>query len=239
MKGTIKKSFNYAIIISDNTLKEIDDFIKTQYEYVKYSFATSDGAEYDINDIRDILNYQNPDQRKIVKIIIKANHKESLFSSQFNLLILDQNIAYKVISYEIKDEAEKELLYIHTHLDEIISKFKAPYSWLHKDKSSLFCVLFVWLMFSIPYLIYTNGKIDKILNFLFLQSFSIIIAYCSSFVYDKIINKYFPVTIFCIGEQLEQKQNKQRQMNVFLTIVGTLILGVIASLIAFWITTKL
>lgn len=239
MKGSISKSYKFSSIISSKDLQRLNDFIASEYNFLKYKITTIDGAIYETEDFNKILNYDNYNSRKIEQIVISANHaeKEFKFFNDFEIRLNDLSIYPDSINYTIRNVSEKEIASYTSQLKDLIMSFKAKSSWIHNTWASLAFFWVLWIIFSISFSYIFHDKVDKTLLFLYQMSFSFIIGWISNWFFRKFSSFLFPETIFSIGKQKDFLDKKEKTRHTLLTvIIFGLIVSIVGSLIVFLIT---
>ena len=83
MKLSKKYKENKAILIDEEKLKDFDRFLNGFFSRRKYKCICSDDSELEFNDLQEILDYENPDFRKIIEIEIYADNKTDTSSLNF------------------------------------------------------------------------------------------------------------------------------------------------------------
>ena len=59
MVGNITKKYSFGTIIKVNDLLSLDKYVRSIYPYITYMMKTSDGADYKLDSIKDIIEYDN------------------------------------------------------------------------------------------------------------------------------------------------------------------------------------
>lgn len=240
MKGQISKSYKFSTNISCDDLQRLNDFIMSEYSFVKYKITTIDGAEYEIESFDKILNYENHSSRKIDQIFIYANHenKHLRIFNDFEMKLRDLSRFPDSINYSIRNISNNEITYYTSNLNELLENFKSPSSWLHSIWISLVFSWMLLIIFSISFTFFFQDKIDKTFLYLSMLSFSFALGYFLPWVFEKITSFLFPRTIFCIGKQIKyQEKKKSLRHNILYSVIIAFIVGVLVSLF-FWSITK-
>jgi len=239
MKGALTKSYKFSTIVKIEDLIQLDNFILSQYPFAKRFITTINGGEYNVENISEITDYDNPDSRKITKISIRARKEEDKYSSypDFEIYISDFHEFLTSVSFTIRREEEKEITYVSTKIDELIQNFKARYSWLNKNITSVCFSIINWLIvFGIFHLSFYK-KIDSISYYFSIFSLSLIVGTFTSLVFIPLLKKIYPETIFCIGkQQLLFEKVKKIKDTIFYLIIIAFLVGVCSSLLVYFIT---
>lgn len=235
MKGTFRNSFDFAVCLTKESLVELDNFLKSHYKQVKYNFSTIDNIDYNCESVEDVLNYKNSDQSKIQKMTIMAYHKENSFCDDFILTITQSNeLLKKTIHYEIRNEYEKDLVFLKTKLNEFCNGLKSSNSWMYSLWFMYFCELpvSILLVTSLSEILKSYGVNTSILYVILIALSSILGMLFANF-WSNLINLLFPTSYFCTGEQNKQNQVSQGRKAIILSILSSLVASWI-----FWLITK-
>ena len=237
MIGNLHKKYEFATIITESDLKAVSALVSSKFEFVKYEIKTKDGAEYCVDNLDDILNYDNHDYRKIVLFRVKGNRNErdSFVFPNISISLYDNSIYQEACVLDIKGLDDTEIVYFSQKVKDFTEQIKAPYWWYHKDSFYVVLGVILYILFGILYLVNVNNKdaYDKIYNILILQGISAICMFVSMYFGQKLISYIFPEGCFCIGEQKRHIKRKEKYRSIaFWTILVTIILGVISNIIS-------
>ncbi len=240
MKGSLNKSFDYPIIVSADDLKWLSDMLSSGFEELQYSINTKDGARYTLNSLDEVLNYSNPDDRKIQRICVKGNKKkgDKFIYPNISISLLDKSVFTKSGELEIIQLEETELCYYSQRGEEFVKRIRAPYWWLHKSGFYWIVGFVLYTLSAILYLhkVDSTELVNRVYNILVLQGVSAICMFFSMIVLERIIFRLFPECYFAIGEQIKHKDKlDKRKKIIFVTIILALVIGVLSSVIAQYI----
>ena len=240
MKGNLRKDYNFSIIVTAEDLMSLSNMIMKDFEEIRFKIETTDGAQYKLHNLNDILEYTNPDSRKIKSLQIKGNKEksESFYLPNICVSLFDTSLYDKSIILELNEMNEKEITYYTSRIDEFANKIKAPYWWIFKDRFYWISGIILYLAFGIIYSLNTNNAhaINKIYYILQLQGVFVACMAFSMFIFNKVVSLFYLDSCFALGEQEKHKRKKDKNRNIFFqTIVGTLVVGVLASLLAHFI----
>ncbi len=237
MKGALTKSYNFSLIITPKTIQSVNDVIAGLCKSVAYQIKTTDGAEYALDNIDNVLSYSNPSSRKIEKLKIKGNKEDSksFIYSDYEVLLFDNSLYDKSAIISIRDAEEKDIVFFEQRIDELIKGARAPYWWLYKS-GFYWCIGIVLYLILATIILTNTDNVDasnKVYNILILQGVCGACMAFSMYVLKKAISYFYPESCFCIGAQNEFNEKRQRLRKiVFITVILTLFLGIISSLIA-------
>lgn len=230
MKVSIKKTFDFVVCITKDSLKEINEFLCSHFEYVKYSFEVKGGTKYDCDSIEDLINYSNPPERKIEKMMVFAGHDK--YVTNF-YMIIQQNVSqFRTICYEINNESEKDILFLSDKLNILIKNQKSPYSWIYGFWGLLILIVLMAVFHNI-----CISKINGLYGYKDIRYIStclmLVFGSCAiGYLYLEIVNFLFPISYFCWGHQ-----SKEHNRNQFIKwVIANLSVGILASVLASIIT---
>jgi len=240
MIGNLNKSYDFPIIVTTEDLKSLSDLLYSGFDELQYNINTKDGARYTLDSLEEVLNFSNPDDRKIQRICIKGNKKkgESFMYPNMSVSLLDKSVFSKSCELEIIQLEETELCYYSQRVEEFVKRIRAPYWWLHKSAFYWITGLLLYFLSAIFYFHHVDNTdpVNRVYNILVLQGVSAFCMFISMVIIEKIVYYFFPECFFAIGEQLKriEKLNKLKRF-IFLTIITALVVGVLSSIIAYYV----
>ena len=237
MKGNLHKVYKFATIITEEDLRSISSLVLSKFDYVRYEIKTKDGAEYCVDNLDSILNYDNHDYRKIVLFRVKGNRRErdSFVFPNISISLYDNSIYQEACILDINGLEDTDIVYFSQKVKDFTNQIKAPYWWCHTDSFYFVLGIILYILFGIIYLINVNNEeaYDKIYNILILQGISAICMFVSMYFGQKLVSYIFPEGCFCIGEQKRYIKRKEKYRSIiFWSILVTIILGVISNIIS-------
>lgn len=214
--------------------------LENDFKEVTYEIKTKDGARYTVNNIEEVLEYSNPDSRKIEMLSISGNKEKGKHPllPDICVYLFDSSIYDKSCLLELNRMDEKDILFYTNKIDEFAKKTRVPYWWIHKDAFYWVIGVVLYILLGFIYFTHTNtnDSTDKVYNILLLQG---VFAFCllfSMFVLNKLVSFFYPKGCFAIGEQEKHKIKKEKTRNiVIVTIIGALLLGIVSNIIAHFI----
>lgn len=239
MEGNLKRDYDFSIIVTADNIKSLSDMVSKDFKEVRYEIKTEDGATYSTEYLNEILEYNNPDSRRIQMFKICGNKENtgSFFSPNLSVTLFDSSIYDKSCILHLNNVEEKDIIYYTNAIDEYVNQIKASYWWIFKERFYWVTGILIYIIFSSIYLTNVNNTdiVNKIYNSLLLQSASAICMVFSMIVFHKIVSYFYPESCFAIGEQEKHKAKKEKIRNlIFGTILGALIIGVVSSIIAYY-----
>jgi hypothetical protein len=236
MIGELTKSYDHSLLINEEQFRNIASFIEDEFVDVEYKIYTSDGADYSLDAMDGVLSYSNPDSRRIIKIVISGNkeHRDRSFYKDFSLSLFDMSKYDKSCILTLDHMEEKDIVFYSHRIDEFVKSAQEPLWWIHK--TAVYIVIWVLLYAIAAFFYYSKTDktqlADKAFNFIFLNGVSVICAVVSAFLIRWVVRKLYPEGGFAIGEQVKcfNRLNKNRNL-ILITILGTLVLGIISGII--------
>ena len=240
MKGSLTKRYDFPINVSADDLRILSEMLSSEFEELKYTINTKDGARYTLDSLDEVLKYSNPDGRKIQRICIKGNKKKGdrFTYPDISVSLLDKSVYASSCELEINQLEEAEISYYSQKVEEYAKSIKAPHWWLHKAP---FYVIVSMVLYSLFVFLYykkvdTAETTDKVYNFLVLQGVSICCGIFTVIILEKLVSYFFPACCFAIGEQTKRMARLNKVKNVvFIAIVLALVIGVLAGVITHFI----
>ena len=235
MIGNLHKKYEFATIITESDLKVVSALVSSKFEFVKYEIKTKDGAEYCVDNLDDILNYDNHDYRKIVLFRVKGNRNErdSFVFPNISISLYDNSIYQETCILDIKGLDDTEIVYFSQKVKDFTEQIKAPYWWCHK--SAFYCVMGIILYTILAFVSLRNGlsnEEDKAYVFITLLVMSSSCGMLSVLLGRKLVSWIFPEGCFCIGEQKKYLHRKEKYRGIILwTILVPLIISIVAGII--------
>jgi len=240
MKGSLNRKYNFSIIVTAEDIKSLSDMITKDFKDVRYEIETNDGAQYKIQDLNAILEYSNPDSRKIKLIRIKGNREKegSFYLPNICISLFDTSVYDKSIIFDLNEMDEKDITHYTSRIDEFANRIKAPYWWIFNDNFYWIIGYLFYFVFCIFFFANTDISTiaNKVASLIILSAVSAVCIIFSIFVFHKIVLFFYPEICFALGEQNKHIIKKEKVRNlIFASIFLSLIVGVLASVIAFYI----
>lgn len=231
MIGSLNKSYDCPSIIDAERLEHLSEFIKENFDEVKYEIRTVDGASYKIETLEEVLLYSNPHSRRIIKLTITANKQKNThsFSPNLTLSLFDMTQFDKSCILSMYELEDREISFLTQRIDEFITGSRPSYWWIHKQLiywilgALLFTLAIVWIS--------KSGKetLANGISTLFWIGVSFICFFISMVIIKRGVEYLFPEGGFTIGEQAAYLKKKEKTRNVvFISVFGSLILGIVS-----------
>lgn len=235
MKGNLHKKYEFATIITERDLKSLSTLVSSKFAFVKYEIKTKDGAEYCVDNLDDILNYDNHDYRKIILFRVKGNRNErdSFIFPNISISLYDNSIYQEACDLDIKGLDDTEIVYFSQKVEDFTRQIKAPYWWCHKP--AFYCIVSTTIYFLLTYFFLDDlfaNETDKAFTFINLLMIACTCGMLSVVLGRRFVSWIFPEGCFCIGEQKKHIQRKEKYRGIILwTILVPLIISIVASII--------
>ena len=234
MKATVTKEYKFCTVIKLEDLMLINDFLKSEYDSIKYKMYTNNDAVYELDDFEEIINYDNPDSRKITKIYIAAYKAPSYFPN-FEISLADIEYYRISVSYTIQSIDNKEIDSLLRKISDWNEWFKKSYSWIYHNDILIFWV--IWAPVSLLFYFTSFKQLDKVTYYVANFSLSWIVSWIIMLIIDKLLPKLYPKTTFCIGKQKQRLESKQKlRSNILWSGLVTFIIGVLTSFFVYLLT---
>lgn len=234
MTGQYTKYYKFQTIITEDILKRFDNYLRSLTNKIRYNFVTSDGAEYMTLELNEILNYDNPNNARIEKISFMAQREDDLYGNFITVRLYDRGKWDSSASLYISEATSHEITSIRTTIERYIKEAKAPHWWLYCKWFTMVLNCLVAILGT--YLLYTflvpqikENNPSWWIQTTLLLSFT---NFMLGVIYYAMIYRAFPESIFLIGEQKNRLAKINKRRNIILTTIFSLILGIIASIIA-------
>lgn len=238
MKGNLYKSYDFASVVTKDDLRDLFLFVTNNFEFVKCSIKTKDGAEYNSITLEEVLQYDNCDYRKIICFSIKGNKDEinSFSFPNISITLCDNSVYDKSFVLDIRDLEENEIVCYVKKIEDFVKRIRVFYWFVHKVGFYIFLGCFVSVIFALLYSLKIGNNEEKVYNFLILQSFALFFGGTSVFWGRKLMSFLYPEFCFCIGEQERYIKSKEKMRAfIFGTILVGLVIGIVASIISHFI----
>jgi hypothetical protein len=248
MELTGAKSIRHAILAKQEHLKLLDTFLQENFSEIDYKATCNDGTKLSVANLDRLLEYENPDFRKLDTITIEAaealeerawdvkNYIQITLGEESNLRDRSGRVLLSFSDTKTYNFVENETL-------KLIKVMRPWYSPLTQIQFRY------WLIFSLSFLAivwataYYTGELFGFWTVVptsspallsaakgFYQSVGILaILFSVGYLIDRIREYLFPRCFFCIGGQLKAFETRQRIANIVLTVI---LLGFIVSIAA-------
>lgn len=245
MESRTTKTFSDAIVVWPDDLRYFDSFLRKSFAKVEYGATCEDDTKLKASGLADVLEYENPDFKRLASITINASDGQPLGDSVeivigkagiFSSDTANVRFRFKDIKqqYPIEDEVLKRIKTMrpwYFWLTGIPIKFLLPlllygYS-LVLNAISLIKKLTGLLPMTAP----SPSTLTEGEGFVFvLGVFGIL--FLAGYLIDRSRDFLFPRYFFCIGRQ--QKAFERRRTIAYI-VFGVVILGILINIVSAFI----
>jgi len=243
MTGELTKSYDRSLVIDEEQLNNIASFVEESFVDIEYKIYTSDGANYSLSTVDEVFSYSNPDSRRIIKLVISGNkeHRDRSYFKDFSISLFDMSRYEQSCILTLYGMEEKDIIFYSHRIDEFVKQTQLPLWWIHKIPVYIVICLLLYAIVAFFYFTKTEKALlaDNTFSILFLNGVSVICAFVSAILIRGVVKKLYPEGGFAIGEQVKHfnRQNKTRKF-ILITIIGTIVLGVLSGMITHLIVSK-
>ena len=225
-----------AFVIKNEDLKKIDSLFKKFNAEPEYSVETVDGFRTTYYNLDDVLNLENPSSNSIERV--KISGRSANPSWQAWIIFGKGRIANIRYSITIEDR-------INQMISELIgTRIEAVKPWYSRLSRTDFisytmamfsgAIIVSWLLIAIGFFETSGEEITteedalvKLLTVLIIGA-----VFGLGWLLNKFRSKFFPIGTFAIGQGLRRYEVLEKIRWVFLSVLGSIFFGWIASLIA-------
>ncbi len=239
----ISRKKEYSIIVAEHELRALVNFLSSEYEPIEITAKCSDGSSLTTPQLDDIINFENSNFRKIESL--EVNFGKSY--SQGGNVGFGGGIYLSTCSFTVKDTDDSKALKVAKEIEQRFEECRPWYS--NAGKYVLYggaTVFFIILLLStgLLFAINTQGKEQEFTSKITFGIFQgLLLGTLFSLVGVYLAKTWFwmfPKIWFDIGKQKAELEKRIKVRNwIFGGIITTLLLGVIASIIATLITNRL
>lgn len=245
MESQKTKYISHSVIVYPEDIKYFDEFLRKNFQNIQYEIQCEDGTKLKPTNLNEILEYENPDFKRIGSITFKASNEQNkkdsveIIIGKAGLGLFSSDTAMiRFYFSDIKRQIPIE--------DEIMKRIKAMrpwYFWLTKISFSFILPFLLWsysislsavslvkkLTGTIPLTpptpptpsVFTEGEAT-----IFVLS-AMGILFLVGYLIDNSRDYLFPKYFFYIGRQQKKYDKKRLIANI---IFGVIILGIIINL---------
>lgn len=238
MKYSKANELSMAVLITEQSSKNIHSFLNKNFSEIQYSGELSDSTNIIFDNFEDFLNYPNSNSKYISRLSIDCSDGESSYESRRSVSITFRNYrlyAPKAVKYSLKYR-DKEWGFLFE--DELINELKET-----RPSYNLLEYFDTYVLLTIittVYLVYEGFRnlllrVKSPSGSLFDVPFPVlvtvalivlIIYFAILWSLNKTRNYLFPVLFFAIGHQVKSFERRRFIANiVFAGIIGAVLLG--------------
>ena len=242
MKTKINTKIKHSLIVDKDGLRTIQKFISKQYKHTEFTANCVDGSILETDNIEEIIDFGNPNYRRITEIVFEAQNDSSNWSSseEITLKIESQSGWSKIfpdtsISLDVRSESDEKAVFIVKEIRDLLKEMKPGYD--------LFAQTSIWMVFGLIWVIFC--VIITAAQFMGFISFNRDTVSLSSVVslnvslavvlglLDYVRASLFPMIFFHIGRQKRKMERiKFWRKLVFGSIGLALLISILANILS-------
>ncbi len=231
MKTKIFKKTRHSLLVEEEDLTALYEFLKNKYKKIKITAFCVDGSRLESEDIEDILKFNNPHYRKIKAIDFEAN---DTYEERISLEIGEEETEFTIDSQN--DEAARDRT---QELLKVFSGMKPSYDLI--ARISVFGSLIVlWgiigLSFSTLRLFKLLPQSDSSLSATESFNYAIVVTliiFLITYPIDRFRSWVFPKVFFNLGTQKREMEKIKNWRDI---IFKTILLGIVVGISVYFIT---
>ncbi len=199
-----KYIYKKAIILTEQRMRELHEILMNYFDKIKYKAIIESGSEIEFNGIDELVDYDNHLERKIQKIEITCQKRDTinitmLFIECYGDFILQYDKTILCI-YTVTDT--KEEVNLKSDFDNIFDKAKARY-WIFSKICAIHLIA-IWGIYSLIHMILNFSEVnqtDYSITF-WISVFLVMLAIVAVLrrIIDLFLRYLFPPIVFCWGE---------------------------------------
>ncbi len=239
MNGSRRFTMYSALLITENTLQEIEPFILKEMPTIQYTLYCAGNVTLSPQSLNDVLTYENAGFQRILGIKIEA--KNPNITDRRLEIELGRPIfgLYANAASSLSFDDSSWAYGFHTELHRRLLAYR-PWYWpltLLGFKVVL-PLLLVLMPFAATLFLFTMELMGKYTpqpyippnpHFENLYVLSMFVAFGVGFFMDIVKESFFPKVFFCIGRQKESFRRKQGLLYFFFVVIA---LGIVINLIS-------
>ncbi|MGZ5437988.1 MAG: hypothetical protein ACXWID_04070 [Pyrinomonadaceae bacterium] len=241
MKTQIRRSIKHALLVEADDLISLVKFLNSRYANLKITAECNDDSEIESEAVDEIINFENPNYRKIKNLDIKAHSS------------LDERLSIRIRSgwpltgttVNVTSENDESAVYTSQQTVKLLSNMKPGYDLLART-SITFLVLGVWGVYGVLRTVGVALGIVKPLSpmppdWSWIETLNIWFVFMAVIVgvlllLDRLRLALFPKIFFMIGKQ---KRKMEALIKWRWIVFSGLILSILSSVAAGLILQKL
>jgi len=239
----ITRKKEYSIIVVEDELRALVSFLSSNYEPVNIIAQCNDGSSMTTSQLEDIINFENPSSRKIESLQINFGKSYS----QGGNVEFGGGVFLSTCNLTITETDDAKALKVAKEIEHRFEECRPWYSNLGKYfiyGLGVFLFILLSLFVTGLFLVDVKGNEAVLFSKISISIFQgLALGAIVSLVGTYLIKGWFwifPKIWFDIGKQKAELQTRIKVRNfIFVGVISTLILGVIASIIATLITNRL
>lgn len=234
MKTQIKRTIKHSLLIEPEELNSLYSFIRSKYNNAEIAAECNDDSQIETEEISDIINFENPNYRKITGITLSARNS---YEDTLRLRI-NSSWPSDPATFTINSQNDESAVYIGQEIVKLFSEMKPGYDWLARI-SIIATVIGLWAVYG---LIRTAAMLFGFVkptpplpnDLSSAEAFNIIILFILVLLgilalFEWIRMLLFPRVFFMLGKQ---KKKMEKLIKWRWVVFTGLVLSILSSLIA-------
>lgn len=231
-----KLAFKDAIIVDKKLLKEMEKVILDFFDKICFSCKLSNNNTIDFESLDELLNYENPKIRKIVRLSITFGYSSEIVFEPNSAIFSSYKYTVQG-TYQLKD-LDKSVLF-QTKIKDILNRNKQDrwYTILTKINTMQFLIaILVFFACMIIYIVYTKGiNQESTFSPLIFDLYIIFwVIFCFfGYILSKCRNYLLPIIAYKIGEQIKEIEKGRELFNkIFWGIIVAFTVSFVVAIIS-------
>lgn len=231
MKVEYTKFLPHTVVVDDVQLKKLTELLENSLGSVKFSVKCAGGRSYDFKSVEDLINYENPKSKKILKLYLFVRSADDLRSS---LISFDADSGIMPGIYMQLEVEENELLNLEDKIEDVIVGMRPWYNIISR--------LSIWITMGVTFLIAIASviilklsgimeNVDDDMKYPVVRLIVLGTAALVGYPVYKMLLTCFPRGVFAIGQGKSRYKRLQWTHSFIGSIIGALILFVARFLI--------
>lgn len=227
MRSKINRDIRNSLLLSEDDIRSIQAFLEREYNFVDITAKCNEGTTLDECGIADIIAFPNLNSRRIVSVDWSASPSDRWSDREHARLSINADRWIPGASLTIVSTDDKKALYVAHELTLLLREMRPSHDWFARHSLFEFAgAIAVLLVLLAPEGLTAHATwIERALAGLLL-----VVPYVGSiWLLDRGRRWLFPRVFFLIGRQ---RQEYDRRSAWRQHLFATLLLGVVASLVA-------
>lgn len=237
MKTSISKNVYYSLYLEELDLQAFHKLLSSKYKHPSITVRCSDGSIWETEDIHELISFENPNYRKIVRMTFIARNELTELCS---LDIHPPDIFGCTAEVSIKSDKDERALFFFNELLKMLKESKPSYDTLTRVPIT-FIVFGLWglITLTMTFLKMAGYLATKQSSHPFnLEMFNeifmiVIIVLAVTSTIDWGLRKLFPKVFFALGRQTRAMERiKKLRGIIFIGISLALLVGLLVNYIS-------
>ncbi len=156
MKTKIDRKIKHSMIVDEDGLRTIQNVISKQYKHTEFTANCIDGSILETDNIEEIINFNNPDFRRITEIVFEAQNDSSNWSSSEGITLeiksqsdgLSRIFNDASVNLDVRSKSDEKAVFVVQEIRDILKEMKPGYNLL--ARTSIFEVFgLIWVIYCV------------------------------------------------------------------------------------------